>query len=326
MESKTKVRLEEPVIQKLVSSAFDGCLVVSAREMTDGFFNTAYHITLDREPFHTVLKVGPADDAEILAYEVGIMKAEVEVMRLVASDAAIPAPKIHAADFSRRLIDHDYYFMEYLSGRPWNVIKKTLSPEQNASIERELGRITAGINAFTGTRFGLYAGQMFDSWLEAFTWMCSLLFADAGKYGVETPITESDFLALLNEHTSTFAEVVQPQLVHWDLWEGNVFIRQNGGDPAICGIIDFERAFWGDPLSEVFFGKGPAAASFIKGYGGDILTTHAQKTRRIFYSLYLYLVMIVEDGPRQYTDKKTVEWAKKRFDATLAALRAGIPD
>jgi hypothetical protein len=36
--------------------------------------------------------------------------------------------------------------------------------------------------------------------------------------------------------------------------------------------------------------------------------------------------MIVEDGPRQYTDKKTVDWARKRFDTTLAALRAGLPD
>lgn len=319
MESNTKVRLEEPIIQKLVDSAF-GCRLLSAREMTDGFFNTAYHLTLDRQPFQTVLKVGPADSAEILAYEAGILKAEVESMRLVASDAAIPVPKIHAADFTRSIIDHDYYFMEYLTGRPWNTIKKSLTADQNASLEAHLGRITARINSFTNPRFGLYAGPMFDNWLDAFEYMCRLVFADAAKYAIPTPISENDLLGLLEKHRDAFAEVRKPQLVHWDLWEGNVFVTASGTEAAISGIIDFERALWGDPLSEVFFGKGPAAAAFIKGYGTDILTSNDRKTRRILYDLYLYLVMIVEDGPRKYADKRTVLWAQKKLDAALAAL------
>jgi fructosamine-3-kinase len=327
MESKTKVRLEQPVIQRLVESNLGTCSVVSVRELTDGFFNTAYHIALDREPFNTVLKIGPADNAEIMAYERDIMRVEVEVTRLIAADSKIPAPKIHADDFGRRLIDHDYYFMEYFTGRPWNTMRKTLSPEQNASIETQLGRITARINTFTNSYFGLYAGpERFDNWPDAFTWMCDLLFADAKEYDVNVPITESDFRGLLWQHKDAFAEVTQPQLVHWDLWEGNVFVTLDGTDAVISGIIDFERAFWGDPLSENFFGKGPSAASFIKGYGRNVLTSRAEKVRRIFYNLHLYLVMIVEDGPRQYTNKGTVDWARKRFDATMEILRQGIPD
>jgi fructosamine-3-kinase len=320
MESKTKVRLEPAVIQSLVTGAFGPCRMVSADEMKDGFANTAYHVVLDGPPFHSVLKIGPADSADILAYEKDIMRAEVEVMRLVAADSTIHAPRIHAADFSRRLIDHDYYFMEFLTGTPWNLIRKTLSAEQNASLETQLGHIIARISAFTNPTFGLYAGRQFDNWLQAFTWMCSLVFADAGKYCIEVPVSESEFMGLLDRHADVFAQVVQPQLVHWDLWEGNVFVTMNGGEPVISGIIDFERSYWGDPLSENPFGKGAGAVNFIKGYGTDILASHGDKVRRIFYSLYLYLVMIVEDGPRQYVDKRTVEWARKRFGQTMEAF------
>jgi fructosamine-3-kinase len=326
MESKTKVQLTPSVIQSLVDNAFGPCHVVSAREMKDGYFNTAYHLSLDQPPFETVLKIGPADDAAILAYERDIMRTEVEVTKLVASDTAIPAPKIHAADFGRTLIAHDYYFMEYFTGAPWNTIRKTLSSQQNTVLEMQLGTIIARISAFTNSSFGLYAGtDRFGNWLDAFTCMCSMLFADAGKYGVPMPITEGEFLSLLQKHRNAFAEVTQPQLVHWDLWEGNVFIAQDGGEPCICGIIDFERAFWGDPLSENPFGRGPASANFIKGYGRDILATHNEKVRRTFYNLHLYLTMIVEDGPRQYTDKGTVTWALTRFNAAMTILRDGLP-
>ena len=36
-------------------------------------------------------------------------------------------------------------------------------------------------------------------------------------------------------------------------WEGNIFVDQIKGEYHIVGITDFERAFWGDPLMELFF-------------------------------------------------------------------------
>ncbi len=59
MESKTKVQLSPADIQPLVNHAFGHRPLLSVREMTDGWFNTAYHITLGDERRQTVLKVGP---------------------------------------------------------------------------------------------------------------------------------------------------------------------------------------------------------------------------------------------------------------------------
>ena len=63
------------------------------------------------------------------------------------------------------------------------------------------------------------------------------------------------FSILCAEAHPALDEVQSPRLVHWDLWDGNVFV-----DPAtaqITGISDFERSLWGDPLMEVNFGALP---------------------------------------------------------------------
>ncbi|MGW2815569.1 phosphotransferase family protein [Streptomyces sp. NPDC001415] len=77
-------------------------------------------------------------------------------------------------------------------------------------------------------------------------------------------------------------EVTEPRLVHFDLWPGNIFAHP-GDDTRpvrITGLIDHERAFWGDPAAELvspaFDGDaGPdsdlATGCAPRGYGGDHL-------------------------------------------------------
>ena len=37
-----------------------------------------------------------------------------------------------------------------------------------------------------------------------------------------------------------FDKVTQPTLVHWDMWEGNIFVKAG----HVVGVIDWERALW----------------------------------------------------------------------------------
>ncbi len=160
----------------------------------------------------------------------------------------------------------------------------------------------------------------YQTWLDAVYHMFTMIFTDAETYGISLPVTLDEVQTRLEEHAPAFAEVTVPQLVHWDLWQGNVFVDTTGDLPDICGLIDFERVYWGDPLGEVFF-RGDGNPSFIAGYGHPVLHTRAQRTRNRFYDLYLYLIMVVEDGPRQYTDKGVVQWAQKKLDETLESIR-----
>ncbi|MEV7341763.1 hypothetical protein [Streptomyces sp. NPDC093544] len=51
---------------------------------------------------------------------------------------------------------------------------------------------------------------------------------------------------VLAEHAASVDEVSEPRLVEWDLWDGNVMVR----DGMIACVIGHERAFFGDPLIE----------------------------------------------------------------------------
>ncbi len=324
MESRTKVKLSRDDLQRLVHLAFGNISLVSVRELTDGWFNTAYHLTLGKGGMQTVLKVGPPAEADILSYERDLLRAEVETMKLVATNPGIPVPQIVFDDFSRRQLPYDYYFMDFIDGRTWDKIRDDLSAEQNQAIEYQLGQITAQINAFENSTFGYYAyGREFDYWPEAFHWMCSLLFADARRYGIALELSEQEFFAQFDEHRAIFEQVTRPRLVHWDLWAGNIFITFDGENPRISGIVDFERALWGDPLMESYLGRLRGIPNYLAGYGQDPLASQSQRLRRIFYNIYLDLIMIIEDGPRHYDDKRSVTWAQERLQQDIKMLRHG---
>ena len=324
MESKTKVKLSRADIRRLVNFAFGDIPLFSVHELTDGWFNTAYHITLGNGHEQTVLKIGPPAEADILTYEKDLLRAEVETMKLVATNPKIPVPRITFDDFSRAQLPYDYYFMDFVDGITWDKLRDTLPAEQNNIIEYQLGQITAHINAFQHSSFGYYAyGREFDNWPDAFRWMCTLLFADAKRYQIALELSEQGFFDKFGEHRAIFSEVTRPQLVHWDLWAGNIFITFDGDTPKIEGIVDFERALWGDPLMESYPGRLRGIPNYLAGYGQDILSTQAQRLRRIFYNIYLHLIMIIEDGPRQFDDKSSVKWAQERLQEDIKMLRHG---
>ena len=323
MESRTKVSLSAPEIYSLVCNAFANVRDAPISEMKDGYFNTVYHIeiTSDSEKFHTVLKVGPSDDTDILSYEAEILQTEVNVMRMLYADNFLPIPRVHYADFSREFLPNDYYFMEFIDGVAWNKVRRTLSEEQNHSIEFQLGEITSRVNSHSNPEFGFCSGHpKFRTWSEACQYMFRLLFDDAKRYRTELPITGEDFFSLFDSHSSNFCEVNLSQLVLWDLWPGNVFIKFERGNPYISGIIDFERSFWGDPLCEYFYRGFEQHKHFTKGYGQDLLTTPSQLARSLFYDIYMDLVLIIECGPRQYTNNNQDTWARKRLSSDLVKL------
>ena len=112
--------------------------------------------------------------------------------------------------------------------------------------------------------------------------------------------------------------VTVPQLVHWDLWDGNIFVDPNTG--RINGIVDFERALWGDPLMECQFEfRGPQSA-YAEGYGRPMFLTEEDTIRRILYNVYLYAIMVIECTFRQYDNDGQERWARGKLAGELARL------
>jgi len=95
-------------------------------------------------------------------------------------------------------------------------------------------------------------------------------------------------------------------------------------DGAIVGIIDHERAFYGDPLIEGGFTATqlPAfgdPAAFMRGYGHGELT-RAERTRRRLYCLYPTLVMTIETVYRGHADTRQSDFAREQLAASMALL------
>ncbi|WP_042213136.1 phosphotransferase family protein [Paenibacillus borealis] len=307
MESFTKVKLNDRQLSLLAASAFGAdSAVVGSRELTGGFFNTGYDLELS-DGRSVILKVAPGPETAVLSYEKDIMRAEVEALRLVRAAGGIPVPEVYSYDESLQLIPCPYFFMEKVEGEPYSDVKESLSPEQRSSIEYELGRYQRLINEIKGPVFGLFGADPAGggtAWRETFKAMLLNVLQDAVRLNAALPASLPEIEQALENYLPALDAVTQPRLVHWDLWNGNIFVQ----DGRIVSIIDWERAMWGDVLLEYYFRHFENSEAFYEGYG-TAFNSPDELLRKRLYDLYLDLIMVIECYSRQYKDENHVRWA-----------------
>ncbi|MNW35377.1 Phosphotransferase enzyme family protein [compost metagenome] len=303
MDSNTKPKLTVTQLEKLVTF-HSGMRIKTAVEMTDGWANTAYRICLENDR-QIVLKVSPASTMVRMRYEIDIMRTEVEVLKQLHNK--IPVPYVYAYDDSCRLLPHEYYLMEFLEGSPYNKVKSSMTEAQREAIEFQLGQYNQIINEVKGTSFGPYSSPVSygDDWPTAFSRMLLDVLEDARDMNVSLPVGAIDVSILLQEAEEALREVTEPRLVHWDLWDGNFFVQ----DETIVGIIDFERALWGDPLLEFYLRHMNHSPAFLRGYQMTNFTA-SQEIRRSLYDLYLDLILVVQCYFYQYNNQELEQWAR----------------
>ncbi|MEF2964858.1 aminoglycoside phosphotransferase family protein [Paenibacillus sp. M1] len=317
MENAIKRHLSQEELKGIVDQAFGGRKeLVSAQELTDGWFNSAYTLTLD-DGMKTVLKVAPVF-AGMMGYERGLMRTEVEVLRLLKGAGGIPVPEVYyyrAGDNG-----NEWFLMEYVEGIPYNKVKQQLPDGDRWQIEEELGRLSRKINDIHGEKFGYYAleERQGDSWPNVFADMVAGLLDDARDRQVTLPASDEDILSLVAERRASLEEVTVPSLVHWDLWDGNVFVDGAG----VTALIDCERALWGDPLMEYNFRSSAGEmAAFRKGYRKANFT-EAEKERIELYDLYLALILYIECSYRGYADPNYIRWTEESLKQCWAGVTA----
>ncbi|KAA9004107.1 phosphotransferase [Paenibacillus spiritus] len=306
MESHTKSRIGFDLQAALVESSLgrDKGLLLKSKELTGGYFNSAYEVTLTGGSA-LILKISPMDGIATMSYERDIMRAEVAALRLMAETGTVPVPRVLAYDDSRRLLPADYFIMERIDGTPYNDLKESLTAKERAAIEREAGRLNRAINEIGGEQFGLFGGQgPTGSWREAFAWMIGLVLEDADRLGGSLPMPVEEVRRAIEERLPLLDAVTEPRLVHWDLWDGNIFVK----DGRIAALIDWERALWGDPLMEYYFRYLENSPAFFEGYG-SFCNSPDELRRRKLYDFYLDLIYYVECFSRKYESREHLEWA-----------------
>lgn len=310
MESITKTVIERETLAGIVRERL-GAELSGFTELKDGWFNTTYRMDLTSGQ-SVVLKAAPPDGLPVMRYEHDILRSELKVMELLRARTKIPMPTVLTVDFSRSLLDLDYYLMECVDGDFLNVVQDQLPPAELAEIRRHMGKTLREINSIPGETFGSIADPDGPTWRESFVGMMEDIVLD----GEASPV-ELDYDAIrrvVERHAPSLDEAREPWLVHWDLWEGNVAVKAG----RISSVIDFERSFYGDPLMETNW-MDPKSG-FIEGYGVDLRQQPAARERRLLYDLHLYTIMQIEGWYRRFTDLRGVQYAQGKFAETMAAL------
>lgn len=321
MEAITKNKQSEETLALMIHKAFSNKMGIgyTIREMEGGFCNVVYLIEFkDGEEY--VLKIAPSDEIEMMTYEEGLLETEVSVLRLMEEKTTIPAPRVVYADDTCTICNAPYFLMTKVEGDSYVDVRKDFTEEEHLQIKRQLGQMNKEMNEIVGNQFGIYSipSTFSNSCNEFMLKLFRMMLDDGIKAGSDLKyITYENLWQLIEEKSISFFEVKEPRLIHWDLWDGNIFVK----DKQISGIIDFERALWGDIMMEHEFScfDNPSIG-FEESYGKSEYT-HSELIRRSLYRLYRMLAMIIECDYRKYSDNSQYNWVIERFNEEIKILK-----
>jgi aminoglycoside phosphotransferase (APT) family kinase protein len=309
-DSTTKVPVTDAELAAMVRRAFGDDAVVRERvELTDGYYNMTYRIHL-ADGRVSVLKVAPPPGMKLLTHEVDLMRTEVDFY-LRAAAVGAPVPAVLYAGLERDLIGRDYLFLELLDGESLERAAPQLSTVDKDALHRQLGTAIGRLHTATGDAFGY---PLRDSrtwrptWREAFLAMVDDILDDAVRLGTELPGPPDVIRARMARHAPLLDAVRRPALVHFDLWDGNVFVAPGPNGWRLTGMIDGERALFGDPYAEfisiAIFRDIRELPSVLDGYaeitGERVEFTEDVRIRIALYTCYLYLLIVTEGPTRGY--------------------------
>ncbi len=322
VDSISKTRLTRADVDAIVDAAFGPTVALRSIDACDeGWFNAVQVLELS-DGTSCVLKVAPPPDVRVLRYEHDIITTEVDTLRLVGDRTDLPVPAVLAWDDSCELVPSPWFLMERCPGVLLSELRPTLSPDAEEAIDAQLARHLSSMHSIEGQAFGRpdRAATHDPTWSAAFERLVDDLLADAADASVDLPIPLDEVARIVADHRTDLDAVEGPRLVHWDLWDTNVFV-----DPdtlQVVGLIDFERALWADPLMEAqLVGKrGPHPV--FAAYGQPLLDRPQALERRRLYDLYLYLVMTIECAYRNYPTDDIETLGRAMLDVVIAEIRS----
>lgn len=221
--------------------------IKSIEELSGGSFNTAYHITF-ADQMKVILRVAPLHTDDTYWDEAFLMRRE-HAMQPYFAPAAALMPRTLLVDFTHQLINRDYMFQTYIEGERWEDVMGELTTEENDLLWGQFGEILKEIHNVHGEVFGIARpGFEFPLWSQTILNRLECTLQAADDHQLDLPHLAS-IRDLIRDHPKQLDEIQIPRLLHGDLWAFNILVaRQNR--PAIVGILDADRSWWGDPMAD----------------------------------------------------------------------------
>lgn len=313
MHSRTKARVTHEQILEMINVANIKDFL-RYEELTGGEFNVAYMIYTKGGNF--ILKIGPHKGTITLTHEKGIMDVELWVYDQLRKNTDIKIPQIIHSGYE--VIGNHWFIMSELPGKL--LCDANLNYEQMYHWQYEFGQALAQIHNIKNDKYGYMQVGLHNSWKDAYYDMIFTLIEDADKQGNMLPEL-SQILRFIRKWEPALDDVKTPRLVHYDLFNNNVFIDDNGN---FAGLIDTERSFFGDYYADFFaidfLGYLKDNKGLIDGYNSAAeekieFTPHA-RARVALARLLLGLIMFTE-GTTRLALSDPQHWARKHLGAVI---------
>ncbi len=324
MESITKYRQSPQTLRRMIERAYGPELVPAgddfARELGHGWFNVAYLLRL-ADSRDVVMKIAPPPGVEVMTYETDMLAGEVAAIRLLEEATSVPVPHVDHYDPTCELIAAPWFVMTCVPGENFGEVSEDWPHDRSQAVWHQIGAANAELNTILGDGFGRFGVAGVATWREAFTGILEDVLADGERREVALGWSYAEVRQAIAEHGACLDAVSVPRFCEWDLWGSNVMVV----DDRITGVIDHERAFWGDPVLEAGFlaasgnGSHGDPSGFLAGYGRGPLTSD-ELDRRHLYNLHLFLIMVIETVYRGHTTTDQIDMARTALDGAMADL------
>ncbi|MEU6212763.1 aminoglycoside phosphotransferase family protein [Streptomyces sp. NPDC047023] len=273
-------------IQAVAERAFGpGAEVRSATELGGGMYNTTYRIDLAGREEPVVLRVAP-EPARQFRSEQELMRAEYASAPWLAPIAEL-MPRVLAADFTQSVIGRDWMIQSFLPGTPAPHLLGSYAKATHSAFFRQMGEITAAVHAVAGRWFGPVTGPGHARWSEAVVTSLHLIAEDVECCGLDAADLRKAADAA-QAGAQVLDEVTVPRLLTGDLWTVNTMLTEGAPVPTICGVLDMDRTWWGDPEADwtmrMARAKQDARTAFFDSYGRPA-DTEAGAWRRHVYEV-----------------------------------------
>ncbi|HNB53002.1 MAG TPA: aminoglycoside phosphotransferase family protein [Anaerolineales bacterium] len=221
--------------------------IKTIQEISGGTFNETYLIKFPGKA-KAVLRAAPPHTSDLFWDEVALMRREHAMYPYFAAVGSL-MPKILLADFTHQLVGRDYLFQTVMEGERWSDIEDDLTPEENLELWRQCGTLVKQIHTTTGEWFGFPYPGFHSKWSDVILERFIRISQSMEHYQVKIPAFER-ISRTVQANTLLLDEIVLPRLLHGDLWTFNLLVTRTPTGPQITGVLDADRAWWGDPMAD----------------------------------------------------------------------------
>ncbi|KAJ6558670.1 hypothetical protein B0H10DRAFT_2120706 [Mycena sp. CBHHK59/15] len=294
-------------------------------------------LSSNTEPTHSSFLVVSAalPTPPLDAYHPNALPMFPQLISLIRTNTSIPIPD-PTLDTTQTLLPYTYLITPMYPVTSTTLVSlaqartaRVLTPQQQALIDLQLGQYLGELHkGAQNDWFGLPASAppadpSYD-WQDSFTGLLEALL-DAVPPAAGLPLAELRSALARAISAFLFADVAVPSLVWFTGSADDVFLAfsPSGEFSAFALLPAVAHALWGDPLLETFFAD--ASAAFCEGYRatrgaeeGALLVFPRQRTKRVWYDVFLALVVLAER--RGQSDEKT-KWAEETLRKSVEVLK-----